>query len=285
MVLCLAALLTLQSPTWRAQVGTYEVVKWRSHDESGIETLFIKDAKGRVVTCVQAEGHVGLLGDLYSEKPVKPLDVNRDGIPEVIIEAWSGGAHGSNTYFVWSLGKVPRCMLAYNKNNVCDEHDFDLVDLDHDGILEIRSWYDGFAYTVGGSCWRNLPVVLKLKGGRYVDRTSDFHSLLRQAEKNEWHGLMTSDKSAIPESWSSTSSPAIGLIALADIMGHRAATWKRLTKLIPSKNIKWLRNRESTILAIIRGRNHRYQYPKAYKTRPASFGPFFPPESLTDAFR
>ena len=117
---------------------------------------------------------------------MRTWDLNHDGAPDVILETWSGGAHGSQCYYVWSLGRKPRCLLAYDKDDICDDHNFDIVDLDGDGQPEIRSWYDGFAYTVGQTCSEDLPVVLRYEGGRFVDRTSRYRKLLQRASHKVW---------------------------------------------------------------------------------------------------
>jgi hypothetical protein len=147
----------VSGPVWTAKVGGYSVVKWVNARKE-LETLFLKDPKGRVVATI-TENRVGVDGNFWDKHPIQTSDVNRDGVPEILIETWTGGAHGSISYHLWSLGKHPRCLIAYDKNNISDQHDFEFVDLDGDGIQEIRTWYDGFAYTVGGSNWQDLPIV------------------------------------------------------------------------------------------------------------------------------
>jgi len=273
--------LSPQSPTWTASIGHYQLVKW-VNPSGDRHTLYLKDPKGRVVVRL-TDFHVGLLNDLWSEKPVKTKDVDKDGVPEVVFQTWSGGAHGSCTYQIWSLGTKPRCLLAYDKNNISDEHDFDLVDLDGDGTLEVRSWYDGFAYTVGASYWKHIPVVLRLEQGRYVDRTRRFRTLLQREQHLVWQELLKADLHADPASWGSTSGYAINVIALADLLGQRPAAWRRLSRTLPKRNVDWLKRREPQILAIIRGRTRRYEYPAPYAPG-KSRRTFFPTDKLRSAF-
>ncbi len=254
-------------PAWTAKVGTYHFVKWPQNGYANdIERLFVKDRLGRMVTSITDHK----VTPIFDEK-FEPRDLNHDGVPEIVLSSWTGGAHGSSTYYVWSLGPHPKCLLAYDKNNIADGHDFEFVDLDGDGIPEIRSWYDGFAYTVGGSYWRNLPIVLKLVGDKYVDRTSSFPKITKLAAASAWKEFHRADRMKEPRSWSGTSCSAINLIALADIMKNRAGTWKRLKRELPAQNYRWLRDREWAILGIIRGRSRRYAYPTPYNPVPVKF--------------
>lgn len=256
-------------PAWTSRVGGYHLVKWarETADERTIETLFLKDRQGRVVGSVTDFR----VTPLFRNDPPEVRDLNHDGVPEVILTTWTGGAHGSNTFHIWSLGKHPRCLLAYDKNNISDQHDFDFVDLDRDGIPEIRSWYDGFAYTVGASDWQYLPVVLKLVNGRYVDRTSHFPKLLKQAAAAVWKELPKTDLKAEPGLWSGPASCAVNLIALADLTHSRPAVWRKLKGALPPKTYAWLREREPQILTIARARRLRYAYPTPYSPKPVTF--------------
>lgn len=256
-------------PAWSAKVGEYRLEKWVNQNGDR-HTMYLKDRRGRVVTTL-SDYHVGLIDDLWSEHQARTFDLNRDGVPEVIFETWSGGAHGSSRYFIWSLGSQPQCLLAYDKNNVSGRRDFELIDLDGDGVKEIRSWYDGFAYMAGASFWGNLPVVLKLDGGKYVDRTRQFNGVLMKAEHAEWVALASTDRNVSPDSWIGSSADAINLIALGEMSSHRTRTWRRLVKELPKRNLVWLKKREPAILRIIRGRTKRYAYPQPYEPRPFAF--------------
>ena len=119
-----------------AAVAGYRIVRTEGPGEN--ETLRLYDRRGRVVTTVP-DFHARLLDN-------DKVRVTRIGnVPTIVLKTWTGGAHGSDAYFVWSLGRRPRCLLAYDKGNVAGEHDFDLADLDGDGMPEVRSWYDGSA--------------------------------------------------------------------------------------------------------------------------------------------
>lgn len=274
----IAASVPRLNPVWVGHVAGYRLEKW-SRETKGdmLETLYLKDPRGRIVTAIH-DFRVSPLGG----EPIKTIDLNHDGVKEIVLVGWSGGAHGSNKYYVRSLGKHPRCLLAYDKNNVSNEHDFDFVDLDGDGVLEIRSWYDGYAYTVGGSAWKDVPVVLKLEHGRFVDRTTRFRSILWRSMKSQWMELRRCDRSVNPASWSGSSANAINLLALGEMLGNRRQVWSRLGRTLPKRNFLWLRHREPQILAIIRGRKGRYSYPKAYDAKPVEFSSL--PAKLFDVF-
>src|SRR5713101_828578 len=44
------------------------------------------------------------------------VDVNGDGIPDVVLEAYSGGAHCCWTYYIISLGSKPGMLLKLENN-------------------------------------------------------------------------------------------------------------------------------------------------------------------------
>jgi hypothetical protein len=283
MVLLLALLAGVQlSPTPSTELRGYRLEKWAVHnDKKDKETLYLKDAKGRVVTVISDYG-VGLLDEVNEDKPTLRAAFRLGKTPVVILEAWTGGAHGGNEYYVWALGARARCLLAYAKGNVSGVHDFEVVDLDGDGVPEIRSWYDGFAYSVSPSYW-NIPIVFRYEHGKFVDRTPRFPELLKEAAHEAWNDVAGADRSLPPDSWQGSSAPAIRLLAIADMRHSRAAVWSRLRKLLSKESINWLRRREPTILSIIRGRNRRCKYPQPYLPKPIEF-PAFPTLRMSEAF-
>jgi hypothetical protein len=48
--------------------------------------------------------------------PVLGMDVNGDGVPDVVVETYSGGAHCCWTYYVVSLGKYPGLVLKFEND-------------------------------------------------------------------------------------------------------------------------------------------------------------------------
>jgi len=255
-------------PAWVEKIGDYKLVKWSSPERER-ETLYIEDAKRRRVVWV-TDSQVGIDGEFFDKPKIRRMDINGDGSPEVVLETRMGASH---TYHVWSLGRHPRCLLAYDKNTI-NADDLEIKDIDGDGVPEIESWYDGYAYLIGGSYWPDMPVVLRYERGRCVDRTALYPKVLKEAEKDAWKNLASREKGLVPQAWEGPAGPAINLIALGDIMGTRPRIWRQLGQKLPKATMRWLHQREPTILAIIRGRFNRYQYPKAYAKGPVDFKPF-----------
>ena len=244
-----------------ARVGTYRVERQRDESDE-IDTLTLRDRKGRAVTTIK-NYRVGLLGINYPKgKSVR--DLNRDGIPEVIFESWTGGAHGSQLYYLWSLGPKPVCRLAYDKGNVWgDERDFTFVDLDRDGVPEIRTWYDGFAYQYGGAYSAHLPMILKWRNGRYVDATRRFHSELEAATEDARVGF----EERLKEGSVVSGRAAARLVALSELTGRREETFSSLKKRLRKDDYDWIKAEVPHIRNVVRARHGRLRYPRAYSAR------------------
>ncbi len=96
--------------------------------------------------------------------PPPGTDINGDGVPDVIVGYFSGGAHCCSEYAVFSLGKKLKLLDVLN-----GEHsNFEFKDLDNDGKYEAtgRDWT--FAYW--GTSFAGSPapeVILRWKNGRY----------------------------------------------------------------------------------------------------------------------
>ena len=264
-LLLLTVNLKTARPSWTSQVAGYRLEKWSRQDPDDLETFYIKDRRGHVVTAL----HDFRITPYFDNK-VQVLDLNHDGVPEVLLSTWTGGAHGGCSYYIWSLGLHPRCILAYDKVNIGLEHDFEFVDLDGDGIPEIRTWYDGYYYTVSGSYWPDLPIILKLVHGRYVERTYRFRKVLRQAAHWSWIDFQ---KESGHEGFRSYYINPINLLAIGDMLGDRETVWRRLRRIMTNSNYRWLKHNESLVFEILRRRKDRYQYPKPYDLRPVAWVP------------
>lgn len=96
--------------------------------------------------------------------PPPGADINGDGIPDVIVSYFSGGAHCCSKYAVFSLGRELKLLGVLDGQH----SDFDFKDLDSDGKYEAvgRDWT--FAYW--GSSFAESPapeVILRWKNGSY----------------------------------------------------------------------------------------------------------------------
>ena len=249
--------------------GEYRVEIWSGLE---VQTLYLKDRAGRVVTSLH-DYRTGLLR-FYDRRPESYGDLTGDGVRKIVFETWTGGAHGSTTYHVWSLGTAPRCLLAYDKNNLFGEDDFEFRDLDGDGKREIVSWYDGFAYSISGAYTAMLPVVFRLEHGVYRERTRRYPQVIKPyLQRYRTYVVDTEDR--VREEG------AVGLYALAIIRRSRTSTLAYLKKQLPESEYRALLKDRSRIEKITRAVADRIRYPKAYAKgvrfyveRPAAGGSF-----------
>jgi len=92
-------------------------------------------------------------------------DVNADGIPDVTLWDWSGGAHCCFTTIVLSLGTRVDSLVTIATGNSGGR----FVNLDEDPQLEFETAEDGFAYWPGSFAGSPHPrVVLDWEGRRLV---------------------------------------------------------------------------------------------------------------------
>ena len=107
-------------------------------------------------------------------------DVTGDGVPEVLLAGFSGGAHCCFTHTLYSLTSSPRRLLtAFSAHS----DTLEARQLDGRGPLELVGADWRFAYGYGMSFAESapLPVVYSFLNGRYVENTRAFPGFL-QAE-------------------------------------------------------------------------------------------------------
>ena len=103
-------------------------------------------------------------------------DLTGDGVPEVILSQYSGGAHCCTVAQVYSLTTPPRKLLDVG---LLDSAGFDVVQLDS-GAKELVTGDWRFAYAYGLS-FAESPAVTQIFGyrnGQYVDVTSEYPQVL-----------------------------------------------------------------------------------------------------------
>jgi len=69
-------------------------------------------------------------------------DVNNNGIPDIIIDTFTGGAHCCSSTVVYDLGEIPTQILQTRESNYGGQFE----DIDGDGIQEFLTADDVFAY-------------------------------------------------------------------------------------------------------------------------------------------
>jgi hypothetical protein len=240
-------------------VGSCDVKIIRD-EKKEIGTLALIDRTGRFLLKMR-DYRVGFLGVTPQPNHESMRDLDGDGAPEVIFEAWSGGAHGSQRYEIWSVGRKPRRMLSYDKGNIFgDERDLSFRDLDGDGTPEILSWYDGFAYTYAGPYSAPVPLVLKLERGQYQEATGRYPAVLRQEITHAWKRLRETMAERQPiSSWSSHGSSVVYLLALADLMKSRPQMLRDLQKMLSASDFAWAKEQLPFITDCLAKRRERFR--------------------------
>ncbi len=98
-------------------------------------------------------------------------DVNGDGIPDVVLKAYSGGSHCCWTYYVISLGSKPALIKKFENNR-------DAVFFrDNDGGRIVMGTLDGAFDYFDGLCHACAPfpdVYLRLDGTNLIDISPEF---------------------------------------------------------------------------------------------------------------
>jgi hypothetical protein len=118
-------------------IGPYAVRIWQNA-AAGTDTLGFD----RLLTIARA-GEAPIQVEFFSQlDPLTGSDITGDGIPEVIVETYSGGAHCCFGTLVYSLGAQATRLLETQASNCGGE----FRDLDDDGVLEYVTCDDRFAY-------------------------------------------------------------------------------------------------------------------------------------------
>jgi hypothetical protein len=100
-----------------------------------------------------------------SGEPIETKDITGDGIPELIIGVWSGGAHCCFSIIIFSLGEEFKKIAEIEGG----DSSFEFRDFEGDGIYELvgRDWI--FAYWETSFAQSPAPqIVLRYLHGRYV---------------------------------------------------------------------------------------------------------------------
>lgn len=141
----------------RITINEYLCERSRTEDGKVCMTFF---RSGKKIRSDCADG--GFVSFLSFPPP--GTDINGDGIPDVIVDYFSGGAHCCSQYAVFSLGKKLKLLdVLYGEHS-----DFEFKDLDSDGKYEAigRDWT--FAYWNTSFAGSPAPeVILRWKSGRY----------------------------------------------------------------------------------------------------------------------
>lgn len=156
-------------------------------------------------------------------------DLTGDGVPEVILTQFSGGAHCCFTHSVYSLSTPPRLLLRAESAH---SEALEVSQLDGRGPLELvgADWRFAYAYGLSFAESPALPVVYAYRGGRYVVDTLNFPNFVLDATQRG----------------SGDEGEAYGGVYLADyatlLLLGKAAEAGRYLRTLPAEYRRWLDN-------------------------------------------
>ncbi len=156
-------------------------------------------------------------------RPIMVRDLDRDGEPEVIVDAFSGGAH---CCFYSEIFRYVPASHSYSRTaRYWGNAFYKLVDLDRDGSPELVSADDRFAYAFTSFAASFDPVqVSRFRRGRLIDVTRSFPARVRRSAKELWAQYKVIRKSQFPD--------VRGVLAayMADkyLLGEQKEGWNQL---------------------------------------------------------
>ncbi len=112
----------------------------------------VYDGTRAVLTLGQADELTAI-----SVVPPTGQDINGDRAPDVVVSAWSGGAHCCYTTSVYAIGPTVRPLLVLDSGD-CAPGDF--ADLDGDGVLEFSTCDPVWGYRYCAFAFSPLPPVV-----------------------------------------------------------------------------------------------------------------------------
>jgi hypothetical protein len=108
---------------------------------------------------------------------VQVVDLEHDGEPDVVLDLYSGGAHCCTVLQVFSYD--PATMTYTKTERTFGDPDVRIVDLGHDGRLELLTADDSFAYEFTDFAGSGLPIeILTFAGGQFTDVTRSYPALV-----------------------------------------------------------------------------------------------------------
>jgi hypothetical protein len=122
--------------------------------------------------------------------PVTGKDVNGDGSPDAVFNAFSGGAHCCWTYFIVSLGKNPGLLAKFENNSTASFNS-----LTQDGKIQIliRDGTFDEAFGLGHPFSPFPPLIVRLNGSQFEDVGPQFWSIYKNEIQQARAKLKSSD--------------------------------------------------------------------------------------------
>jgi FG-GAP repeat protein len=162
-------------------VGPFAIQRWVSTAMPDISASGMCDCLTVVYSGDRRVATIGTAGTLfaYTMSELTGTDINGDGFPDVVVSAWSGGAHCCYSTAVYSVGEDVKPILVLETGN-CGPGEFE--DLDGNGTKEFITCDDRWAYNYCSFADSPFPRVIysyDVTRGAYVLETPHFASSYR----------------------------------------------------------------------------------------------------------
>jgi hypothetical protein len=165
-------------------------------------------------------------------------DVNGDGIPDLVLEGYSGGAHCCWTYYVVSLGRHPGLLAKFE-----NERDAGFRLNSSTGRMEIKTmdgnfdYFDDFCH----ACSPFPDVYLRLDGTKLVDISRDYlreydkqiEKLKREIPAKDLAVFLQAENKEEKVGWENVSSKVISIVLAYLCSGREAEARDALKKMWP----------------------------------------------------
>jgi hypothetical protein len=119
-------------------------------------------------------------------KSLAVRNLDPGGEPEVLVDLYSGGAHCC--WYTEVYRYIASAETYLLKTHVWGNTFYRAHDLDRDGLPELLSGDDRFAYEFTSFAGSTFPVqIWRYRSGRFVDVTRRFPALIRRDARRQWH--------------------------------------------------------------------------------------------------
>jgi hypothetical protein len=114
-------------------------------------------------------------GSALTRRPsVHVVDLEHTGVPDVVLDLYSGGAHCCTVEQFFSFDPISATYVKRTERDFGDPL-VRIVDLGHNGRFQLLTADDRFAYEFTDFAGSGLPIqILEFSGGRFVDVTRHF---------------------------------------------------------------------------------------------------------------
>jgi hypothetical protein len=223
-----------------ARCGNYTIAQQAGAGDQAFKTVSvtITDAQGQVAKKITAP-------EFEMVQALWCGDITGDGTPELVLSAYSGGAHCCFTYDIFSLAPNFPSVLHWEAGNGGINR-FALLK----GALpyQIIGSDDRFAYAfdLPFAASPFLPIVFDFRDGVYVNATRDFPDIVRADQTGVQDALKTCNQDEFCEK-----SIALHIYADAILLNEEAQTFAALKPQAQPSTYAWLTQHRAEIMQMM----------------------------------